>query len=81
MVCKFQQSMFNFLRNIAGGSAQNMAGGQVDVAIPLLDGSDENMVTPEQKPLQMQYVTPTHYSTPKKTKACRQLDMNLGHAF
>ena len=81
MVANFQKSMMNFLKNIAGAPAQNMAGGQVDVAIPLLDGSNENIVTPEQKPLQMQYVTPTHYSTPKKTKACRQLDMNLGHAF
>ena len=80
MVANFQQSMFDFLKNIADGPAQNMAGGQVDVAIPLLDGSDENMVTPEQKPMQMKYVTPMHYSTPKK-QARRQLDMNTSHAF
>ena len=57
-----------------------MAGGQVDVAIPLLNGSDENMVTPEQKPMQMKYVTPTHYSTPKN-KARRELNMDTWHAF
>ena len=80
MVANFQRSMLNFLKNIAGGPAQNMAGGQVDVAIPLLDASDETMVTPEQRPMQMQYVTPKHYSTPKK-KACRQLDMDTLHGF
>lgn len=72
--------MFNFLRNIAGGPAQNMAGGHFDVAIPLLDVSDEDMVTPAQKPMEMKYDTPMNHSTPTK-HVRRQLDMDSPHAF
>ena len=81
MVANFQQAMLNFLKNIAGGPEQNITDGQQDVASPLLDASNENMVTPEQRPMQMKnHVTPTHFSTPKK-QARRQLDMDLKHAF
>ena len=80
MVANFQKSMFDFLRNIAGGPAQNMAGGYFDVAIPLLNASDENMVTPPQKPMEMKYETPMYHSTPTK-HVRRKLNLDIPHAF